>query len=133
MTGKNLNISVIVTTYQRPVALDLTLSSLAKQKILPFEIIVADDGSSEETKKLVNAWKAKSKIPVIHCWHQDIGFRAAEIRNKAVLLATGNYLVFLDGDCLVFPDFIEQHMQLAEENWMVIGSRILCTKTLHMK
>lgn len=122
-------ISVIITTYQRPRALDLVLSSLANQRKHPLEIIIADDGSSKETQDIVDNWTAQSKVPIIHCWQEDLGFRAAEIRNKAALKASGDYLVFLDGDCLVFPDFIERHTQLAEKNHMVIGSRILCSKS----
>jgi len=119
-------ISVIVTTYQRPRALDKVLASLASQAAMPDEIIVADDGSGPETAELVAAWQARLSCPLIHVWQADEGFRAAGARNRAVAAASGEYLIFLDGDCLVFPDFIQRHLVLAEAGYLVMGSRILC-------
>lgn len=125
-----LRVSVIITTYQRPNALDRVLVSLAAQEISPVEIIVADDGSSSETAMLIRDWQRRMKIPLRHVWQEDHGFRAAGARNRAVAASTGEYLVFLDGDCLVFPDFIQQHLALAETGTMVMGSRILCSRAL---
>jgi len=125
-----LRVSVIVTTYQRPGALERVLSSLAAQEVLPAEVIVADDGSGPETMALVQAWQGRMKCPLIHVWQEDVGFRAAGARNRAVAASSGEYLVFLDGDCLVFPDFIQRHQALAEKGFMVMGSRILCSPEL---
>lgn len=125
-----LRVSVIITTYQRPSALDQVLARLATQEIFPFEIIVADDGSGSDTAMLISDWQRRMKIPLRHVWQEDRGFRAAGARNRAVAASTGEYLVFLDGDCLVFPDFIRQHLALAEEGMMVTGSRILCSPAL---
>ena len=125
-----LRVSVIITTYQRPSALNQALARLATQEILPFEIIVADDGSGSDTAMLISDWQRRMKIPLRHIWQEDRGFRAAGARNRAVAASTGEYLVFLDGDCLVFPDFIRQHLALAEEGMMVMGSRILCSRAL---
>jgi len=123
-------ISVIVTTYQRPRALDCVLDSLSKQNIMPYEIIIADDGSEIETELTIKSWTQKIACPLIHCWQKDLGFRAARVRNLAATLSNGSYLVFLDGDCIVFPDFISRHMALAEGHKIVIGSRILCSEAL---
>ena len=125
-----LRVSVIVTTYQRPGALERVLASLAAQEVLPAEVIVADDGSGPETMALVQAWQGRMKCPLIHVWQEDVGFRAAGARNRAVAASSGEYLVFLDGDCLVFPDFIQRHQALAEKGFMVMGSRILCSPEL---
>ena len=122
-----VNISVIVTTYQRPKALNAVLKSLSFQKKLPSEIIIADDGSGQDTKFLIKSWQSKFSCPLIHVWQEDKGFRAARIRNLGVASSKGNYLVFLDGDCIVFPDFISRHAALAEAGYMVMGSRILCS------
>ena len=124
-----ISISVIVTTYERPKALNAVLKSLSLQVKLPTEIIVADDGSGQKTRSLIKSWQSKIACPLIHVWQEDKGFRAARIRNLAVLSSKGNYLIFLDGDCIVFPDFIDQHIYLAEVNYMVMGSRILCSPT----
>ena len=123
-----LKISVIVTTYQRPLALQCVLESLSKQSIQPSEVIIADDGSDSVTKDVVLSWQKKNFFSIIHSWHEDLGFRAAKARNLAAIKSTGNYLVFLDGDCVVFQDFIERHIKLAERKKMVIGSRILCSE-----
>ena len=123
-------ISVIVTTYNREDALDAVLRSLARQDDSGFEVIVADDGSGEATAKLVDAWKARLSCRLDHVWHADRGFRAAEIRNRAILAARGTYCVFLDGDCIVRPDFIATHRRLAEPGWFVTGNRVLLSAEL---
>lgn len=123
-------ISVIVTTYNREDALDAVLRSLARQDDSGFEVIVADDGSGEATAKLVDAWKAGFSCRLDHVWHADRGFRAAEIRNRAILAARGTYCVFLDGDCIVRPDFIATHRRLAEPGWFVTGNRVLLSAEL---
>lgn len=78
------SISVIVTTYQRPLALARVLESLQVQKVAPTEIVIADDGSAEETAELVKSWQRRFTYPLIHTWQPDEGFRAASARNKAV-------------------------------------------------
>ena len=126
----SISISVIVTTYNRPLALDCVLASLATQSILPKEIIIADDGSGAETASLINAWQLCMPCTLKHVWQPDEGFRAAGVRNLAVANSSGNYLIFLDGDCLVFNDFVKNHVALSEPSWMVIGSLILCNALL---
>lgn len=118
-------ISVIVTTYNRENALEAVLRSLGRQTDPDFEVIVADDGSGPATAAMVEAWKAKAGHRVEHVWHDDRGFRAAEIRNRAILAARGSYCVFLDGDCIVRPDFIALHRRLSEPGWFVTGNRVL--------
>jgi len=123
-----MQIAIILTTYNRPRALNCVLASLAKMQAQPTEIIVADDGSGNETAQVVDAWK--TRLPLKHIWHPDEGFRAAEIRNKAVLASSAEYLVFLDGDCMVPHDFLSQHQQLAETGYMVAGNRVLLSERL---
>lgn len=123
-------ISVIVTTYKREDALEAVLRSLARQTDAEFEVIVADDGSGPETAALVEAWKARVGHRVEHVWHQDSGFRAAEIRNRAVLASRGTYVIFIDGDCIVRPDFVAIHRGLAEKGAFVTGNRILLSRKL---
>ena len=125
-------ISVIVTTFNREDALDAVLRSLAGQIDADFEVIVADDGSGPGTAELVSRWKAKFGRRLEHVWHADRGFRAAEIRNRAILAAHGTYCVFLDGDCIVRPDFVGTHRRLAEPGWFVTGNRVLLSPDLTM-
>jgi glycosyltransferase involved in cell wall biosynthesis len=123
-------ISVIVTTYSREDALEAVLRSLSRQSDDDFEVVVADDGSGEATAKLVNVWKAKIGRRLEHVWHADRGFRAAEIRNRAILVARGSYCVFLDGDCVTRPDFVASHRRLAQPGWFVTGNRVLLSPAL---
>ena len=121
-------ISVIVTTYNRPDALAAVLDGLAAQADRDFEVIVADDGSRDDTRSLVNERSRGFSVPLTHVWQEDKGFRAGAARNRAAERARGDYLIFLDGDCIPRPDFIARHRALAERGWMVAGNRILLSE-----
>jgi glycosyltransferase involved in cell wall biosynthesis len=123
-------ISLIVTTYNREDALAAVLSALARQGDRGFEVVVADDGSAATTAALVESFRARFPVALAHVWQADQGFRAAEIRNRAVLAARGDYIVFLDGDCLARRDFVAVHRQLAEPGWFVTGNRVLLSPAL---
>ena len=123
-------ISVIVTTYNREDALDAVLRSLAAQSDADFEVVVADDGSKPATAALVETWQGKFGRRLEHVWQEDRGFRAAEIRNRAILASRGAYCIFLDGDCLARPDFVAVHRRLAEPGCFVTGNRILLSRAL---
>jgi glycosyltransferase involved in cell wall biosynthesis len=123
-------ISVIVTTYEREDALDAVLRSLAGQIDRRFEVVVADDGSGPRTTALIEHWRQRLGVPLVHVWHEHRGFRAGEMRNRAILATQGTYCVFLDGDCLARPDFIATHRALAEPGWFVTGNRALLSAAL---
>lgn len=123
-------ISVIVSTYNRPDALVTVLKALKDQGENNYEIIVADDGSGPQTKEAIQKEAFQSSIRIIHVWHEDQGFRLAAIRNKAIIESKGEYLVFLDGDCIVQRDFLAQHRALSQIGKVVTGSRILLSKHL---
>jgi len=99
-------VSVVVTTYNRPDALSLILLALNEQDTNDFEVIVADDGSSSETKDAVELLKPKVSYKIRHVRQSHDGFRAAMIRNKSVSVADGEYLIFLDGDSVPQTSFI---------------------------
>jgi glycosyltransferase involved in cell wall biosynthesis len=123
-------ISVIVTTYDREDALDAVLRALSRQADRDFEVIVADDGSGPATAALVESWKPKLGVPLAHVHQEHRGFRAAEIRNRAVLASRGAYCVFLDGDYIARPGFVAAHRRLAEPGWFVSGNRVLMSEVL---
>lgn len=123
-------ISAIVTTYNREDVLDVVLRSLAHQTDRDFEVVVADDGSGSATAAVVGAWKDRLGRRLDHVWHEDRGFRAAEIRNRAILVSRGSYCIFLDGDCIVRPDFVATHRRLAARGRFVTGSRTLLSASL---
>lgn len=118
-------ISVIVTTYNWPEALDLSLQSLAEQTDKNYEVIVADDGSTESTLAVIRKWQKHYPVPLKWSWQEDRGFRAARSRNKAVAISDGDYLILMDGDCFVRPDFVASHRHLAQKKCIVSGQRIL--------
>lgn len=122
-------ISVIVTTYNWPAALELCLDSLFAQEDKRFEIIIADDGSSFANQALAQVYCTKSPVPIQYVHHEDQGFRAGTIRNKAVASSQGEYLLFIDGDCVLRPDFIARHRQLAESGYFVPGNRVLLSES----
>ena len=122
-------VSVIVSTYNKPDYLALTLRSLRAQTDRDFEVIVADDGSDERTKCVVKCEEKFSDLTTKHVWHPKQGFRLAAIRNRAVEAASGQYLIFMDGDCLAPPDFVATHRRLAEAGWHVIGQRVLLSRS----
>jgi glycosyltransferase involved in cell wall biosynthesis len=121
-------VSLIVTTYNRPDALRAVLDGLAAQRDRGFEVLVADDGSRDDTRVLVEAAARDATVPVAHVWQEDRGFRAGAARNRAAARAGGRYLLFLDGDCVPRPDFVAAHRRLAERGWMVAGNRILLSE-----
>jgi glycosyltransferase involved in cell wall biosynthesis len=123
-------ISIIVTTYEREDALDAVLHSLARQTDRDFEIVVADDGSGPATAEVIARWKERIGIRLAHVWHEHRDFRAGEIRNRAILQSRGEYVVFLDGDCLARPDFVSTHRRLAERGYFVTGNRVLLSPEL---
>lgn len=118
--------SIILTTYNWPEALALVLDSLAKQKTShPFEVIIADDGSNHKTRELIKQIKVNFPYPLKHLWQEDQGFRAAKCRNKAVALSSSDYLIFLDGDCITPPLFIDRQLKLKQKGYFVGGNRVL--------
>lgn len=123
-------VSVIVATYNRPDALDAVLRSLAAQTDTNFEVLVADDGSRPDTAAVVEGWKARMGRRLTHVWQPDDGFRLAEIRNRAIVAASGEYCIFLDGDCLARPGFVAAHRALAGPGRFVTGNRVLVSRDL---
>jgi glycosyltransferase involved in cell wall biosynthesis len=120
-----VKISIIVTTYNWKEALALCLESVLAQTRLPDEIVVADDGSRDDTAELVRAYMRKSPVPLIHVWHPDEGFQLSKIRNRGIAGARGDYIVQLDGDMIANRFFIEDHGRIAKANAFVQGKRSL--------
>jgi glycosyltransferase involved in cell wall biosynthesis len=98
-----------------------------------FEVLVADDGSRKETAAAVAEVGVNFPVPLVHLWQTDDGFRAAAARNLAVAASRGDYLVFVDGDCVLRPDFVARHRALAEPAWFVAGNRVLLSESFTKK
>jgi len=132
---KLMLITLIVTTYNSHKKLKKVIESLTIQSDSEFEIIIADDGSSEKnfdnTKKFIKKFKKILHNPEIkYVWHEDKGFRAAKIRNKAIKKSNGDYIIFLDGDCVPNKEFISFHRKLAEKNFFCRGNRVKISRKL---
>jgi glycosyltransferase involved in cell wall biosynthesis len=120
--------SLVLTTYNWPAALDLVLASALRQTVLPGEVLVADDGSADATAAVVRAFVprfAELGVPLHHVWHPDEGFRAAAIRNRALARASGEYILLIDGDCVLHRDFVRSHLAFARAGRFVQGTRVL--------
>ncbi len=118
-------ISLVIATYNWPQALALVLASVRAQRVPPLEVVIADDGSGDDTRRLIEREGQHFPVPIVHVWHEDTGFRLAAIRNKAIAQARGDYLVQIDGDIVVHSEFIAGHARFARRGSYVQGSRAL--------
>ena len=123
-------ISIVITTYNRSDALAAVLAALAVQDDKAFEVIVADDGSTQPHQDAMVAAAKACGLPLVHVWHPDVGFTASRVRNLGVAAASGNYIILLDGDCVPETDFVRQHRRLREEGCFVNGSRVMLSERL---
>lgn len=128
--AKQPHCTLIVSTYNWPQALELVLLSIKQQTHLPDEVIIADDGSGEETRNLIEKYQPVFPLPLVHEWHEDMGFRKSIILNKAIAKAKGNYIIAIDGDIIVEKHFVEDHLKLSEENVFVYGKRVKLKESL---
>lgn len=114
-------ISTILSTYNQPLWLEKVLFGYSLQTYKDFEIVIADDGSSEETFKLIERYQNTTNLKIKHIWHEDDGFRKCTILNKAIVASEGDYLVFSDGDCIPRMDFLETHAQYSQKGYFLSG------------
>lgn len=122
-----MRLSVVVATYQQPEWLRKVIWGLGAQTEPPAEVLIADDGSGPETRAVV-AWAGERLgVPVRHVWQEDAGFRKCAIVNQAILEARGDYLVFLDGDCVPRADFLATHHRLARPGRFLSGGAFRLT------
>lgn len=120
--------SLIVSTYNWKEALALCLRSVAAQRALPGEVIVADDGSREDTGELVRALAKDFPVPLRHLWQEDAGFRLARARNLGIAASRHDYIVMIDGDLVLHPDFVGDHLAMAQPGSFLQGSRLQATQ-----
>ena len=123
-----MKITLIISTYNWQEALFLVIESIRRQTIPPDEIVIADDGSNDKTKNLIAYFNKEFVMNIIHSWQKDKGFRAARSRNKAILKSSGTYIVLIDGDIIMHPNFIKGHIINAEPGHFIQGSRALLSE-----
>jgi glycosyltransferase involved in cell wall biosynthesis len=116
---------VIVTTYNNPQALHFALLGLEGQSTQAFKVCVADDGSGSDTQEVVSLWQNRwGPERFRHVWHPDNGFAKNEILNKAIVSSVADYLIFIDGDCIASPGYVQRHLDLRRPGQFVSGSLI---------
>ena len=125
-----MRVSLIITTYNWPESLFLVLKSIENQTIVPEEVVIADDGSTVETKEMIGKFQKDSDLNIIHSWQEDNGFRAAKSRNKAIAKSSGDYIVLIDGDIILHPKFIQDHVHNAKVGYFMQGSRVLLSQDI---
>jgi len=114
-------VGVVFTTYNRPHDLERVLAGYARQTWRRFEIVIADDGSREDTRECIERARERWRLDIRHVWHEDIGFRKCRILNRAIEETAAEYLIFTDGDCIPHPDFVSGHVALSRPGFFVSG------------
>ncbi|WP_333808221.1 glycosyltransferase family 2 protein [Flavobacterium sp.] len=128
--NKRPSSSLVTPTYNWPQALELLLLSVKRQTILPDEVIVADDGSKPETTELIKQFQKDFPVPLIHVWHEDNGNQKPKIMNKAIAKAKYDYIIEIDGDIIMHPNFVEDHLKYAAKGIYLFGSRVNIQKNI---
>ncbi|MGO1073429.1 glycosyltransferase family 2 protein [Lysobacter sp. CA199] len=113
--------SVIFTTYNQPAWLEKVLLGFAAQNRLDFEVLIADDGSGDSTREVVESLRPDMPVPMRHLWQPDLGFRKCEALNMAIRASRSDYLIFTDGDCIARADFVDTHLRLREPGRFLSG------------
>ncbi len=129
MINERLKIGLLIATYNWPKALHLVLNSILKQSRLPDEILIGDDGSKTETWNIIEQFSKYVNIPIIYEWQEDHGFRKSIVLNKVMKKSTADYIIQIDGDIIMHPNFIEDHIRHAQVFTFVQGCRTLISDT----
>lgn len=129
----DLEISVIISTYNSKKWLKHVLTGYNCQTLYNFEIVIADDGSKDDTKEMIEAFKLEAHFPITHVWHEDDGFQKSKILNKAILACKTNYIIMSDGDCIPRKDFIDTHYKHREPGYFLSGGYYKLTMPISNK
>jgi glycosyltransferase involved in cell wall biosynthesis len=119
-----MKVALVISTYNWPQALRSVLRSIATQSRKPDEVLIADDGSGPETESIIEFFTSKLEMPVKHIWQEDRGFRKSAVLNKALSFTNADYIIQIDGDCILHPQFIRDHLAGVEEGTFLYGSRV---------
>ena len=123
--GSPFALTLVINTFNQPDYLGRVLNAVARQSSLPKEVLLADDGSTDETKSVFEQWRASQSFRSEHIRQEHEGFRRSRILNLAIASSRGDYLVFLDGDTIPHPNFIADHRAAAQHGFFVQGHRAL--------
>lgn len=110
-----------MSTYNAEDWLEKVIIGFGVQDTNEFEIIIADDGSKDKTRLLIEDLRTRVSIPIHHVWQEDNGFQKSQILNKAIVAANSDYLIFTDGDCIPRADFVSTHLKFRQEGYFLSG------------
>lgn len=131
MTGRpKTAVSLIIAVYRRDDFLEKVFESLLNQTLQDFEIIAADDGSGPSIAEIIHRYRDRFAHAIQHVWHEDNGFRKTIIVNKAASQARADYLVFIDGDCMLHHRFLERHFRRKRKRQVLSGRRVVFDRAL---
>ncbi len=130
---KLLDTSIIISTYNSPEWLEKVLYGYNNQTYRQFEVVIADDGSRDETRQLIKRMKEEVFYPIVHVWHEDKGFQKSQILNKTILQCSADYIIMSDGDCIPRKDFVEQHVKYREEGYFLSGGYFMLPMDISLK
>lgn len=116
--------ALLISTYNWPKALNLVLKSVENQTVLPYEILIADDGSTAETRQLIDTFRENKRLNIKHFWQEDRGFRKSSILNQAVAGSESDYIIQVDGDCILHKNFVEDHLKASQKGVYLYGARV---------
>ncbi len=126
-------VSLIISFYNKIDLLEYVFIALKRQTFKNFEVIVADDGSDEHAVARLHRMQHDYPFPIKHVWHEDLGWRKNAILNKAVTASECDYLIFIDGDCIPHPKFIQEHVENRKEKQVLSGRRVMLTQKVSEK
>lgn len=119
-----MKVSVIVAVYKDVEALSLILDSLEIQTYKNFEVVVAEDGSSGDMKNFLKSYANKFTFEILHTTQIDDGVQKSKSQNNGIRASSGSYIIFIDGDCLLYSNFIENHLRLSDKKNIITGRRV---------
>jgi glycosyltransferase involved in cell wall biosynthesis len=117
-------VSLILATYEMPKHLALVFEALKRQSMRDFEVILCDDGSGEETRKIIEEFRSQAPFHIEHIWQEHKGFRKCRMLNEGLRKSRGAVFVFLDGDCVPHRDYIRDHFENQEHGFYLAGRRV---------
>lgn len=128
-----VSVGVVITTYNSPAWLAKVLTGYESQSVKDFRVIIADDGSTDSTRELIEQFKSRGLLEIDHFWQEDEGFRKCQILNRVIGSTHCDYLIFTDGDCIPEPNLVETHRNLARPGFFLSGGYIKLTMPVSEK
>jgi GT2 family glycosyltransferase len=117
-----MKVALIISVYKDVSSLKVILDALQFQTFKDFEIVISEDGDSPEMREFVSGYSFSN--PVKHITQPDEGWRKNKALNNAVRFSSADYLIFIDGDCVLHHKFIENHLKLSSPSGIVAGKRV---------